>query len=66
MDVPLVLKDIGIRYGLKGYKRKSSMFSHKADVGGLSAFVINSSSNIGWLLLIIPCHKCKKVYVYQK
>ena len=37
MDVPLGLKDIGIRYGLKGYKRKSSMFSHKADVVGLSA-----------------------------
>lgn len=39
MDVPLGLKDIEIRHGLKGYKRKSSTFSHKADVVGLSAFI---------------------------
>lgn len=37
MDVPLALKDIGIRHELKGYKRKSSTFSHLADVVGLSA-----------------------------
>ena len=37
MDVPLALKDIGIRHGLKEYKRKSSTFSPKADVVGLSA-----------------------------
>ena len=28
MDVPLALKDIGIRQGLKGYTRKSSTFYH--------------------------------------
>jgi hypothetical protein len=37
MDVPLALNDIIIRQGLKGYKGDSSMFSHKADVVGLSA-----------------------------
>lgn len=38
MDVPLALKDIGIRHGIKGYKRKSSTFCHLTDVVGLSAF----------------------------
>ena len=38
MDVPLAHNDIGIRNGLKG-KRKSSTFSHKTDVGGLSALL---------------------------
>lgn len=33
MDVPLALNDIEIRQGLKGYKKKSSTFSHMADVG---------------------------------
>ena len=37
MDVPLVLKDIGIRHGLKGYTRKSSTFSLQTDVVGLFA-----------------------------
>lgn len=37
MDVPLALKDIGIRHGLKEYKRKSLTFSPNADVVGLSA-----------------------------
>ena len=37
MDVPLELNDIGIQKGLKGYKRKSSTFSSKTDVVGLSA-----------------------------
>ena len=37
MDVPLAHYDIGIRHGLKEYKRKSSTFSLKADVVGLSA-----------------------------
>ncbi len=36
MDVPLVLNNIRIRYGLQGDKRKSSTLSHKADVLGLS------------------------------
>ena len=39
MDVPLVLKDIGIRHGLKGYTRKSSTFSLQTDVVGLSALI---------------------------
>ena len=39
MDVPLVLKDIRIRHGLKGYTRKSSTFSLQTDVVGLSAFI---------------------------
>ncbi len=39
MDVPLALNYIGILHGSKGYKGKSSPFSHKADVGGLSAFL---------------------------
>ena len=42
MDVPLALNDIGIRYGSKGYKRKSSTFSHKAVVDGLAAFLMVS------------------------
>lgn len=37
MDVPLAHYDIRIRHGLKEYKRKSSTFSPKADVVGLSA-----------------------------
>ena len=36
MDVPLAINDIGIRNGLKG-NRKSSTFSEKTGVGGLSA-----------------------------
>lgn len=47
MDVPLVLKDIGIRHGLKGYKRKSSTFSQKTGVVGLSAFLVTQ-----WLLIV--------------
>ena len=43
MDVPLALKDIGIRYGLKGFKRKSSTYYHLADAVGLSALYV-------WLL----------------
>ena len=39
MDVPLVLKDIGIRHGLKGYTRKSSTFGLQTDVVGLSALI---------------------------
>ena len=45
MDVPLALNHIGIRSGLKGYKRKSSTISHKADVVGLSAYI-----SLMWLL----------------
>lgn len=39
MDVPLALIDIVIRNGLKGYKGKSSTFSLRADVEGLSALI---------------------------
>ena len=38
MDVTLALNDIGIRKGLKGYKRKSSTFCLIAEVVGLFAF----------------------------
>lgn len=48
MDVPLAINDIGIRNGLKG-SRKSSAFSHKADVVGLSAFMYSSSLIFGYL-----------------
>jgi hypothetical protein len=41
MDVPLALNDIGIQKGLKGYKRKSSTFSSKTDVVGLSVLWID-------------------------
>lgn len=47
MDVPLALNHIGIRSGLKGYKRKFSTFSLQADVVGLSAFLITQ-----WLLTV--------------
>lgn len=61
MDVPLALNDIGIRYGSKGYKRKSSTFSHKAVVDGLSALEFSMTiglrttsvkQNLFWLELI--------------
>jgi hypothetical protein len=41
MDVPLALNDIGIQKGLKGYKRKSSTFSSKTAVVGLSVLWID-------------------------
>lgn len=50
MDVPLALNHIGIRSGLKGYKRKSSTFSYKTDVVGFSVFIGNFS--VRWLLCI--------------
>lgn len=37
MNVPLALNDIGIRIGLKEYKRNSSTISHQTDAIGLSA-----------------------------
>ena len=55
MDVPLAINDIGIRNGLKGYKRKSSTFSQQADVVGLSAYI--SFFFERGLLLTIPYHK---------
>ena len=38
MDVPLALNYIEIRQGLTRYKRKSSTFSHPADVGDFLFF----------------------------
>ena len=52
MDVPLVLNDIGIRHGLMGYKRKSSTFSSKADVVGLSALFTMTTMKITNYMLI--------------
>lgn len=50
MDIPLAQNYIGIRIGFKGYKRKSSTFSHQADVDGLFALYgdSNKSSSIGY------------------
>lgn len=39
MDVPLALNDIEIRQGLMRFKRKSSTFSHLADVGDFLCFI---------------------------
>ena len=50
MDVPLALNHIGIRSGLKGYKRKSSTFSYKTDVVGLSVLFVFSQ-----LLVVTFC-----------
>lgn len=50
MDVPLALNDIGIRYGFKGYKRKSSTFSHKAVVEGFSVFLAVSNDRNGMIV----------------
>lgn len=52
MDVPLALKDIGIRHELKGYKRKSSTFCHLADVVGLSALFTMATMRITNYLFI--------------
>ena len=41
MDVPLALNDIRIRYGLKDYNRKFSVFSPEVDVVGLSVLFVN-------------------------
>ena len=46
MDIPHVLNEIKVRYGLKGYKRESSTFSHKTDAVGLSVFIESSVYNM--------------------
>ena len=46
MDVPLALKGIEIRHGLKGYKRKSSTYCHQADAVGLSALFTMATMKI--------------------
>lgn len=54
MDVPLALKDIGIRNGLNGYKRKSSTFSHKTVVDGLSAFLtVSYDRKLSFVFLLL-------------
>jgi hypothetical protein len=55
MDVPLAINDIGIQKGLKG-NRKSSTFSHKADVVGLSALI--KIFTFEWLQIKKLYHKC--------
>ena len=55
MDVPLALNDIGIRQGLKGYKRKSSTLNFKVGVGGL--FIIFMC-----LVLVYSCSTPKSKY----
>lgn len=45
MDVPLAQNHIGIRSGFKGYRRKSSTFSHQADVDGLFALYGDSKNH---------------------
>jgi hypothetical protein len=52
MDVPLAHYDIGIRYGLKGFKRKSSTFYHLAGAVGLSALFTMATMRITNYLLI--------------
>ena len=46
MDVPLALKDVGIRHGLMGYKRKSSAYCHQTDAVGLSALFTMTTMGI--------------------
>ena len=53
MDVPLALNNIGIRYGLKGYKGKSSTYSHQVDVVGLSAFFVALYDRKGALVSLL-------------
>lgn len=60
MDVPLALNDIGIRYGLKGYKRKSSTFSHKTVVDGLSTFLTVSNDRNGMIVDLFEIRRVKK------
>ena len=57
MDVPLALNHIGIRSGLKGYKRESSTFSQKTDAVGLSA--CNKGNEILGYFPVIPFIKNK-------
>ena len=53
MEIPLATKNIVIRTGFMGYKRKSSTFSPKTDVVGLSALKNYSE----WLQQYTECHK---------
>lgn len=57
MDIPHVLNEIKVRYGLKGYKRESSTFSQKTDAVGLSA--CNKGNEILGYFPVIPFIKNK-------
>ena len=46
MDVPLELYDIRIQKGLKGYKKKSSTFSHQTDVVDFLRYI--------WPIISVP------------
>lgn len=50
MDIPLAQNYIGIRTWFKGYRRKSSTFSHQTDVDGLFALYGDADklSSIGY------------------
>ena len=52
MDVPLAHYGIGILYGLKGFKRKSSAYYHLADAVGFSALFTMASKRITNYMLI--------------
>ena len=58
MDVPLAHNNIGIRNGLKG-KRKSSTFSHKIVVDGLSAFLAVSNDRNGMIVDLFEIRRVK-------
>ena len=65
MDVPLALNDIGIRNGLKGYKEKSSTFSHKTVVDGLSAFLAVSNDRNGRIVDLFGIRRVKTSLLYS-
>lgn len=54
MEVPLVLNNIGMRYGLTGHNRKSSTPSQMTGAEGLSAFI--QKNYFLWLLLQLWWH----------
>jgi hypothetical protein len=57
MDVPLVLNNIGIRYTVKRYKRKSSTFSHTTVVDGFFAFLLNPDDRNGAIDVLLLINK---------
>lgn len=57
MDVLLPLNDIEIRNGLKGYKRRSSMFCAMTGVVGLSAFIYTFAILILEFILLVTFEK---------
>lgn len=57
MDVLLPLNDIEIRSGLKGYKRRSSMFCAMTGIVGLSAFIYTFAMLILEFILLVTFEK---------